>query len=148
MYTAKLQGILLALQITQEDKQQGNTRSRAIAQITEKLQQGGLPVEIRWILAHIGIWGNEQADKAAKEATGWREGGATGPRAASPAELWALQSTLKTWTHKDVHKAWQDKWANESRGRVCFQYTLKLTNKVLQLYTKLNKRQSVLLIGL
>jgi ribonuclease HI len=175
VYAAELQGILLALQTAREDKQRGNTRSKvciytdnqaaisfsskpkgkpgayllkAIAQITEELQQSGLPVEIRWIPAHTGIWGNEQADKAAKEATGWREGGATGPRAAEPAELWALRSTLKTWTHKHVHKAWQDKWANESRGRVCFRYTPKPTKKVLQLHTKLNKRQSALLIGL
>jgi ribonuclease HI len=60
---------------------------KAIMQITEELQQDGLPVEIRWIPAHIGIWGNEQADKAAKEATGWREGRATRPWAAEPAEL-------------------------------------------------------------
>lgn len=51
-------------------------------------------------------------------------------------------------THRHVHKAWEDKWTNESRGRVCFRYTPKPTKKILQLHTKLNKRQSALLIGM
>jgi hypothetical protein len=105
-------------------------------------------VEIRWIPAHTGVWGNEQAERAAKEATGWREGGATGLRADKPPELWALRSTLKTWTHKQAHKAWQEKWTSEARGRTSFRYTPKPTRKILQLHTKLSKKQSALLIGL
>ena len=165
----------MALEIAQEDKQQGHTRSKvciftdnqaairssakprgrpgayilkAIARKIEELQREGLPVEIRWIPAHTGVWGNERADKAAKEATGWREGGAAGPRADKPPELWALRSTLKTWTHKQAHKAWQEKWTNEARGRTSFRYTPKPTRKTLQLHTKLSKKQSALLIGL
>ncbi|KAJ3453426.1 hypothetical protein MRS44_017673 [Fusarium solani] len=156
VHAAELQGILLALQMAREDKQRGNTRSRvciytdnqaairssakpkgkpgayllkAIAQITEELQQNGLPVEIRWIPAHAGVWGNEQADKAAKEAIGWREGGANGPRAAEPSVLWALRSTLKMWTHKHVHKAWQKQMGQRKPGQ-----------GLLPLYAETNKR--------
>lgn len=37
--------------------------------LIDKLQKDqGTRVEIRWIPAHIGIWGNELADKTAKRA--------------------------------------------------------------------------------
>ncbi|KAH6714589.1 hypothetical protein BKA61DRAFT_673910 [Leptodontidium sp. MPI-SDFR-AT-0119] len=37
--------------------------------LIDKLQRvRGIPVEIRWVPAHTGIWGNEAADKAAKTA--------------------------------------------------------------------------------
>jgi hypothetical protein len=175
VYAAELQGILLALEMARDDSQQGYARSKvciftdnqaaikssakpkgksgayilkAIARKTEELQQEGLPVEIRWIPAHTGVWGNEQAGRAAKEATGWREGGATGPQADQPPELWALRSTLKTWAHKHVNKVWENKWTSETRGRTSFRYTPKPTKKVLQLHNKLTKRQSTLLVGM
>ncbi|KAH8656392.1 hypothetical protein BGZ61DRAFT_372329, partial [Ilyonectria robusta] len=50
----------------------------------------GLPIEIRWIPTHTGIQSNEEADRAAKEATGWRERGPLGPRAERARELYPL----------------------------------------------------------
>lgn len=38
----------------------------------EKLREEGYIIELHWVSAHMGIAGNETADKAAKEATGWR----------------------------------------------------------------------------
>jgi ribonuclease HI len=46
-----------------------------IAQQVLDLQNKGYSVTVRWIPAHVGILGNEAADLAAKEATGWREDG-------------------------------------------------------------------------
>ncbi|KDN71119.1 putative zinc knuckle, partial [Colletotrichum sublineola] len=98
VYAGELQGIVLALDMVQADKQNGNHRSKAfiytdnqaairssakpkgksgayllkiIADKTQALREQGLDVEIRWVPAHIGIQGNEAADVAAKEATGW-----------------------------------------------------------------------------
>lgn len=67
-----------------------------IAQKTQELRSQGLPTEIRWVPAHTGIQGNEDADRAAKEAAGWRDNGRTGPTAEQPPELFSLQSTLQT----------------------------------------------------
>ena len=42
----------------------------------------GIQAAIYWVLLHVDIDGNEQADILAKMATGWREGeGKTGPKA-------------------------------------------------------------------
>ncbi|KAJ3453598.1 hypothetical protein MRS44_017845 [Fusarium solani] len=111
VYAGELQGISLALQLAREDRDRGNARKkvliytdnqaaiRSVARprgesgsyllqdITQRIQElrtQGLTVEIRWIPAHKGIYGNEAADRAAKEATGWRQRGPPGPRAQHP----------------------------------------------------------------
>ncbi|KAK4081895.1 hypothetical protein Purlil1_11487 [Purpureocillium lilacinum] len=115
---------------------------------TTALQEHNLPIEIRWVPAHTGVQGNEDADRAAKEATGWRERGAPGSRAEMPAELYSLRSTQKTWTHKEAQKAWAARWAAEKRGRTSYRCTPKPTKKVLRLNDGLSKRQSALFVQL
>ena len=175
VYAGELQGISLALDIARQDHAEGYQRSKIliytdnqaairssakpkckpgayllkkIALQTEHLQAQGLTIEIRWVPAHIGIAGNEKADRAAKEATGWREKGPAGPRAGEPAELHNLRSTLKTWAHKEANKDWARQWASEKRGRTTFRYTPKPTKSILQLHDGLSKRQSALLVQL
>ncbi len=43
-----------------------------IVEEIQKLRKSEYVIELHWILAHMGIVRNELADKAAKEATGWR----------------------------------------------------------------------------
>jgi ribonuclease HI len=96
VYAAELQGIKLALQIADTDAEEGNKRNKVVIftdnqaairtfqtptgrsgayiiveviSLIDKLQRDrGMQIEIRWIPAHIGIWGNEAADRAAKSA--------------------------------------------------------------------------------
>ena len=57
----------------------GNPSSRSgqhivqrVVEEIEKLRKDDYVIELYWVPAYMGIAGNELADKAAKEATGWR----------------------------------------------------------------------------
>lgn len=173
VYAGELQGIILALQLAQADRATGNKRSKLLIYtdnqaairssansrgksgaylleiITREIQQlrdQGLNTEIRWIPAHTGIMGNEAADKAAKEATGWRESGEVGPPAEQPPQLFSLQSTLATWAHKEANKARETKCKADTKGRTTARFTPRPTKKILRLHEGLSKRHSAILV--
>ncbi|KID87351.1 Ribonuclease H-like protein, partial [Metarhizium majus ARSEF 297] len=175
VYAGELQGISLALQIAQEDRDRGNIRNKVliytdnqaairsvarprgkagsyllqnITRRAQELREQGLTVEIRWIPAHTGIYGNEAADKAAKEATGWRMKGPPGPKAQRPRALHSLRSALKLWTSMVVNKRWQAQWRQETRGRTTFRHTPEPTPRVLQPHKNFSKRQSAIYVQL
>ncbi|CAG8977852.1 hypothetical protein HYALB_00011658 [Hymenoscyphus albidus] len=174
VYAAELQGIKLALQIAVQDQEIGNKRNKVViftdnqaairtlqhpagrsgayiaieaVALIDKLQKNhGIQVEIRWIPAHIGIWGNEAADKAAKfAAKSQSEGNRGNPNVVQP-KTYHLQATLKTWIMRQTRAEWAYKWDLEPRGRATYKYTQKPTHKILHLHRRLKKWQSSLLI--
>jgi ribonuclease HI len=175
VYAAELQGISLALHIAQEYAERGGERREVavytdnqaaiwsvakaegrsgayiltdIAEQVKTLQEMGWQVTIMWIPAHTGIPGNEAVDKAAKEATGWREDGRRRPPADAPPALYPLRSTVRRWCRTQTERAWAAKWRAEVKGRATHRNTLRPTKKVLQLHEGLTKRQSALLVQL
>ncbi|KAM0724065.1 hypothetical protein Q7P37_000245 [Cladosporium fusiforme] len=175
VYVAELEGINLALTMTDVEVDAGASRRRinifvdnkaAIRSLTrpegrsgayilkqiparvESLQEKGHIVVVRWIPSHEGIEGNEAADIAAKEATGWREGPASGSRADPPPKLCALQATLTMWSRKEADKMWETSWQQETKGRTTFRHTPAPSKKVLHLHEGLTKRQSAILVQL
>jgi hypothetical protein len=108
----------------------------------------GWQVTIRWIPAYTGILGNEAVDKAAKEATGWREDGRRRLLADAPPALYPLRSTVRRWCRTQIERAWAAKWRAEVKGCATYRNTLRPTKKVLQLHEGLTKRQSALLVQL
>lgn len=129
VYAAELQGISLALSIADADTSINEKESKIIiyadnqaairttanptgksgayllqeiVRQIDKLHAQGKTVELRWIPAYTGIHGNEKADEAAKEATGWREYGPVRPPAETRDGLRTLKSTMRTWIHKRV----------------------------------------------
>ncbi len=149
VYAAELKGIYLALKIAQQelgDSQRevliytdnqaaitiaGKPRSRSgsylLAQIIElidEIRPRTRYIEISWIPAHTGIEGNEAADLAAKEATGWRSNRRERARpSAPPRQLYSLKSTLITWIKQTAANEWATDWENETKGRKSYEYT-------------------------
>ena len=174
VYAAELQGINLALEIADEETESDNTRSKLIiftdnqaaiktfqypagrsgayiatsaVRLIDKLQRDRqIQVEIRWIPAHTGIWGNEAADKAAKSAAteSLRRGHHDGNTISNNTHH--LQSTMKIWIKKEAIAAWSQDWQNVTRGRVTHNYTPQPGHKILRLHQGLRKWQSALLI--
>lgn len=131
--------------ISTQDVRSGAYILKQIAARVESLQKSGHMVVVR-NPSHEGIEGNEAADIAAKEATGWREGKETGPRADLPTELYTLQATCKMWTRKEADRNWHSSWQQETKGRTTFRHTPAPSKKVLQLHDGLTKRQSAILV--
>ena len=175
VYAAELQGISLALQIAQgyasrdgelKDiaiytdnqaaiwsiaKAEGRSGAYILADIAQQvleLQNKGYSVTVRWIPAHVGIPGNEAADQAAKEATGWREDGRSQQPADPPAQLYPLRTTLRRWCKTQATRQWISAWRVEKKGRATYRHTPTPTKKVLQLLERLSKRESALLVQL
>ena len=175
VYAAELQGISLALQIAQEYASRNGARRNVaiytdnqaaiwsiakaegrsgayiladIAQQVQELQNKGRTVTVRWIPAHVGILGNKAVNKAAKEATGWREHGRRGLPADAPTQLFTIRLTVKRWCKTQAERAWIAKWRTDTKGRATYRHTPTPTQKVLQLHKGLTKRESALLVQL
>jgi ribonuclease HI len=174
-YAAELQGINLGLQIAQEyadgdgerkdiaiftdnqaaiwsaAKAEGRSGAYILADIAQQvleLQGKGYAVTVRWIPAHVGIPGNEAADMAAKEATGWREDGRSQQPADPSPQLYPLRTTLRRWCKTQAERAWIRSWREDKKGRATYRHTPTPTKKVLQLHERLSKRESALLVQL
>lgn len=99
-----------------------------IRRIIETLKEMQGSVTFHWIAVHSGIPGNEEADRLAKEATGWRSGG-SGPRA--PTYLMKpLASTISRLARNKANEQWKEGWLT-ARHRNALRAT---STRQLQLY--------------
>jgi hypothetical protein len=96
----------------------------------------------------VGIPGNEALDKAAKEAAGWREDGCSQQLADPPPQLYPLRTTLRRWCKTQAARQWISAWREDKKGRATYRHALTPTKKALQLYERLGKRESALLVQL
>ena len=109
-------------------------------------------VELHWIPAHIGIEGNEKADRKAKEATGWRERTVHGRTKEvdtnETAETSVIQvrmiSTVRTAINTYAHEQWALEWARESRGSSLRRIQPTPTHRIKQLHHKVRRAKSSL----
>ena len=174
VYAAELKGIYLALKIAQQelgDSQRevliytdnqavitiaGKPRSRSgsyllaeIIELIDEIRPRTRYIEISWIPAHTGIDGNEAADLAAKEATGWRSNSREQARPSAPLrQLYSLKSTLITWINKHVAEQWAADWANETKGRKSYEYTPIPGKKALEPHREASKSLSSIITQL
>ena len=134
--------------------QSGQQILRFIVGAIDRLREQDIEVDIRWIPAHIGVGGNGLADKAAKEATGWRKvkrrnGKSieidTSHTSPSP-NLPYLRSAVRASLAEKLFAEWEDDWHKETRGRTLFKTAPKPSRKVLHLHDKLPKWISSLMV--
>ncbi len=104
--------------------------------------------------AYKEIEGNELADVATKEATGWRkvkkrnrklceiDTNHTAPQIPLP----FLKSTGKPHLTKFLFEKWEEEWQNGTKGRELFKIAPSPTRKVLHIHGKLTKWVRLLIV--
>jgi ribonuclease HI len=177
VYAAELQGILLALMIVlyhgikqaaiftdnqsalrateNPGSQSGQYILESIVDALAEIRSGGATVELYWLPSHRGIEGNEQADIAAKEATGWRQIRShrermvevlTDATAPQPSYQRVLRSALRTQIRAAVMGEWERAWGTHSSGRESYNLTPIPTRGVLKAHKGLHRSLSTIII--
>lgn len=140
--------------ISTPSTQSGQQILRFIIGAIDRLREQDIDVELRWIPAHIGVEGNELADRAAKEATEWRKvkkrnGKSieidTSHTSSSP-HLPLLRSAVKTYLKEKLFAEWEDDWHKKTRGHTLYKIAPQPSRKVLHLHDKLPKWISSLMV--
>ena len=148
VYAAELRGLVLALQIIRDIQASTNCPGRCAVftdnqaalqairdpkcpsgqyilieaiRALDELRGQGWEVQFRWIPAHVGVPGNEAADRAAKEAAGSHPGART-PAVPStePESLRVLTATTRTAVRRALRREWETSWETAKHGRDLF----------------------------
>jgi ribonuclease HI len=126
-------------------RQSGQYFLEMIMGFLQKLQEMGIAVELHWIPAHKGVEGNEAADTAAKEVTGWSPTGDSEP-AQAPLDIPILAAAGRTSIRQQSAADWAKQWHEETKGRNVYRICKQPTRKVERLHRGMSKATSSLIV--
>ena len=90
---------------------------RRILSKASELQALGWNIQFHWIPALVGVPGNEEADIAAKGATGWsRHGDQSSFRAIHPEHIRTQTTAIRRVIRERLLEEWKKSWQCETRG--------------------------------
>ena len=115
---------------------QGNLRNPMLLQLLEKYQslKDRKTIRLCWIPSHIGIPGNEAADRAAKTALGL-----------PITEMEIHYSDFKPLIKYYIDQLWQVRWRQQTRNKL---YTIRPQIQKRILHRNLNRREEIVLTRL
>jgi len=143
--------------VNNQSSSSGQHLIKNIVKLVNMLRKKGIEMELRWVPAHIGIKGNEMADVAAKQATGWKQKKNRRGKmveydtiqAAKPAALaHHLRSARKMVLSKDAQQQWTTSWTKNEAGRGLYALQPVPRKAVLKLHDGLTKDLSALAVQL
>ena len=120
----------------------------------DTLRTQGKSVSFHWIPSHKDIEGNENADIAAKEATGWRRAKRRNGKwkewdsgyTAEKQKFGRSQATIKLALEQNTLEQWETAWAREKTGGELRTICPKPTKKILKIHKGLRKAVSALIV--
>ena len=105
-------------------------------QALDKLRDQGWKVQLRWIPAHVGVPGNEAADRVAKEAAGHGPDAQTNPEPQpEPRTPRTLTATIKSTIRQTMRDEWERCWEAAKHGRELFRLGVRPGRGLLTTHT-------------
>ena len=120
----------------------------------DTLQAQGRQAQFHWIPSHKDIKGNEEADIAAKEATGWRRAKRKNGKwrewdsgyISEEQKLGRSRTTIRLALEQNTLEQWEKAWTSEKTGRELYAICPKPTKKTLRIHKGLCKAASALIV--
>ena len=132
--------------ITSSEQPKQQSGQYLLQEIALQIESLSCQLEIHWIPAHSRVPGNESADIAAKEATGWRTTGLPSTPLHTSPNLPTLTSVYKTAARYRANEQWIENWETEKHGKTTFKLTPEPSAFVLSKFNAMSRAERSVIV--